>query len=254
MTVRHALLLIIIPTIVAATTWAQDAPATKPAAKAKSGSLDDELLKELGESKSAPKAEKPTTPATAPKRAGSALDDELLKELGEKPTKPKASEPTATASGEGPVAELTRKMRDVESRLRQARRDEQTHKVQDQIVKDLDALLKQMQQQQSGKGSKSSSSPPGMAQRPGTPQPGGEKRGEGGDQPARESSGELKSRQAAAVDLAKMREMLKDVWGQLPPKLREQMLQTGEEKFLPKYELLLEEYFKTLADRPREGR
>ena len=41
---------------------------------------------------------------------------------------------------------------------------------------------------------------------------------------------------------------MKDVWGQLPAREREQMLQSPPEQFLPKYELLLEKYYKRLAD------
>ncbi len=42
--------------------------------------------------------------------------------------------------------------------------------------------------------------------------------------------------------------MLKEAWGQLPPHAREQMLQSPPEQFLPKYELLIEKYYKRLAD------
>ena len=41
---------------------------------------------------------------------------------------------------------------------------------------------------------------------------------------------------------------MKDVWGQLPAREREQMLQSPPEQFLPKYELLLEKYYKRLAE------
>jgi hypothetical protein len=47
--------------------------------------------------------------------------------------------------------------------------------------------------------------------------------------------------------------MLKDIWGELPPRLRQQMMQSSIEKFIPKYELLIEEYFKALAEKQRDG-
>jgi len=43
------------------------------------------------------------------------------------------------------------------------------------------------------------------------------------------------------------------VWGQLPAKAREQMMQSPPEKFLPKYELLTEKYFKRLAEEQKES-
>ena len=40
---------------------------------------------------------------------------------------------------------------------------------------------------------------------------------------------------------------MKDVWGQFPARQREQNL-IASQQFLPKYELLLEKYYKRLAD------
>ena len=44
-------------------------------------------------------------------------------------------------------------------------------------------------------------------------------------------------------------EMLKDVWGHLPPHLRQQMEQSANEEFLPQYELEIAEYFRSLIGR-----
>ena len=54
--------------------------------------------------------------------------------------------------------------------------------------------------------------------------------------------------------MAKVLGLLKDVWGELPPRLRQQMLQSSVEKFVPKYEFEIEEYFKTLAEQQQEQR
>ena len=56
------------------------------------------------------------------------------------------------------------------------------------------------------------------------------------------------------AELLAMRNALKDVWGHLPPKLREQM-QSGSfafEQFLPKYEHLIEAYYTRLAEERKE--
>jgi hypothetical protein len=47
--------------------------------------------------------------------------------------------------------------------------------------------------------------------------------------------------------------LLKDAWGNLPEREREQMLQAPAEKFLPKYELLIERYYKRLAEENRKA-
>jgi hypothetical protein len=42
--------------------------------------------------------------------------------------------------------------------------------------------------------------------------------------------------------------MLKQIWGHLPPKIRDQMQSALIEDFLPKYERLIEEYYSRLAE------
>jgi hypothetical protein len=41
---------------------------------------------------------------------------------------------------------------------------------------------------------------------------------------------------------------MKDTWGHLPARAREQMLQNPPERFLPQYELMIERYYKRLAE------
>ena len=46
--------------------------------------------------------------------------------------------------------------------------------------------------------------------------------------------------------------MIKDVWGHLPPHLREAMQSTFNDKYLPKYEDLVKTYFEALAEKNRK--
>ena len=41
---------------------------------------------------------------------------------------------------------------------------------------------------------------------------------------------------------------MKQLWGELPQRDREQMLQLPVEEFLPEYELLIEDYFRRLSE------
>ena len=52
-----------------------------------------------------------------------------------------------------------------------------------------------------------------------------------------------------------MKAMIRQIpWGQLPQRQREQMLQLGSfEEFLPKYDAMIEEYFKRLAEEKESG-
>ena len=47
--------------------------------------------------------------------------------------------------------------------------------------------------------------------------------------------------------------MLRRVWGHLPEKAREQMQNSIDEEFLPKYEKLIEQYYQRLAEQPSGG-
>ena len=44
------------------------------------------------------------------------------------------------------------------------------------------------------------------------------------------------------------RELMKNLWGQLPVRDRNQLLQSAPDEFLPKYELLIEQYYRRLAE------
>lgn len=57
------------------------------------------------------------------------------------------------------------------------------------------------------------------------------------------------ARRGAAED--ERQKMVKDVWGHLPPHLREAMLNSFSEKYLPKYEDLVKRYYEALAERNR---
>ena len=45
-----------------------------------------------------------------------------------------------------------------------------------------------------------------------------------------------------------MKDLMRRIWGQLPDKVRDEMQAPMSEKFLPKYERLIEEYYKRLAE------
>lgn len=44
------------------------------------------------------------------------------------------------------------------------------------------------------------------------------------------------------------RNLIQELWGHLPERDRQQVIQPTVETFLPKYELLITEYFKRLAE------
>jgi hypothetical protein len=231
--------------------------------------LDDELLKGLGDdplldlekpatkdkpSGQMPSGLKPSMRDGGRKQTpGNPLDDELFKDLGGQPADHPPGKP-GTAADDDPLVRLNRQMRQASDRIRSARSDEETQKLQQKIVRELDELIKQaqQQQQQKQKSKSSSSSSSKTASREKIQQPqqqSGRPGNKPSNQPAKDSNEQLTRQEAERPDMAKMQDLLKDIWGELPPRLRQQMMQSSTEKFLPKYELLIEKYFRTLADR-----
>jgi hypothetical protein len=56
-----------------------------------------------------------------------------------------------------------------------------------------------------------------------------------------------------AASRASISNLVKDVWGRLPDRQRQQVLQPLSEPFLPKYAADVEEYFRVLAEEADAG-
>jgi len=67
---------------------------------------------------------------------------------------------------------------------------------------------------------------------------------------ARDSQPRNQGTQPAAVSAEEQQALIKEIWGQLPEKVRDRLPNPAGEKFLPKYERIIEEYFKRLAEAP----
>ena len=46
---------------------------------------------------------------------------------------------------------------------------------------------------------------------------------------------------------------MKDLWGKLPERQREELLQPLSEEFVPEYAADIEEYFRTMAESPEDA-
>ncbi len=147
-------------------------------------------------------------------------------------------------------------MRTIERRLATERSgDAETSQLQAEIVDELARLIEKLEQQQQNQQSAASGQqPPSSAsERKKVKQPGtaAGNTAAADKRPVKESTERLGKADVHAPDADDVRGLMKDVWGQLPAREREQMLQSPPEQFLPKYELLLEKYYKRLADQQR---
>jgi hypothetical protein len=65
---------------------------------------------------------------------------------------------------------------------------------------------------------------------------------------AEDSSEGLRERRNVMITPEEQDALIKEVWGNLPPHVRQQMSGSSVEGFLPKYEQLTQEYFRRLAE------
>jgi hypothetical protein len=123
--------------------------------------------------------------------------------------------------------------------------------VQQKILSDLDKLIADLSKQcqccngqcQGGQCNK----PPKPGQKPGKPG------AASGRTAARDSTDRLNSSSAKPVDKGEVNEMVKALWGHLPERNREQMLQSFSDEFLPKYEFEIEQYYRRLSEEQGES-
>jgi hypothetical protein len=205
----------------AAAAFASDEPQAKPAS-----ALDEELLQ--------------------------GLDNALLEGLDEKPIEKAKNVPDvqpgedqgSAGKSKDPLVGIGRRMRAVESRLGEQQLDDQTRQMQKQILDELAALVQECKKQCQGSGNKppSKSSKPSRGSQAGSP---GQAPLEG---PPRDSSDKLRERKTERDDRASIVNARKESWGNLPEHARQQIPNNYTEEFLPKYELLLEKYFKRLGE------
>ncbi len=200
------------------------------------------------------RAEDVTTPATKP---APSLDDELLRELGGNPTGGRDIDAPAkgkAASGkpgeaDDPLSKIGRQMREVEKRIAKEKADDQTLDLQKEIVSNLDALIKQAQQQKKSQSKSSKAAPQSQRSKPSkSNKPGSPSGTQPSDGSAKESSDKLQNQKTEREDRPAVAGAMKESWGRLPARAREQMLESATDEFLPKYELLLEKYFKRLGE------
>lgn len=219
------------------------------------GSPDGELLEPLRAGRPAPAPAGPTNgpadelrrglsapvdgqgrPGGTPLEGDEDLDVQLQRELGA----------AALSEQANPLLEVARRMRYVEGRI--ARRDSgrTTQRLQEQIVAGLDELIRQARKR-CGRGTSA-----GKPLQPGSPA-GQPTQGPAGTTPGEPAPATAAPRtrngKRAGAETAPIRAIMRQLWEvALPRHQREQMMQSSPEEFLPKYEPLIEQYFRSLSE------
>ena len=215
-----------------------------PAIAQQSRSLDDELFDQLGAD---PIDEfdrelfGPEEPQRDPPDA--TLRERMQQELG----------PAAEAEDGNPLLWVARRMREAEDRIGRNNTGADTQTLQKQIVSDLDRLIEQARKR--CKQCKPGNCKPGdqtVASRSNPKSPGQPKQGTSSTKPAATSNAKPGHATPQRPDMAEMQDVMKQLWGELPQRDRERMLQFPPEEFLPKYELMIEQYFRRLTEGKRD--
>jgi hypothetical protein len=138
---------------------------------------------------------------------------------------------------------IERTMRSVQQQLAGDDTSLGTRRLQEKIIADLDALLKQVQKPLlAGQSRASSQAKMGNAAAL------LERAAANG--PTRNSSDKRAS--AAELTANDYDNLLRRVWGHLPARLRDELQSPRREHFLPKYSKLIEDYYQRLAQQPAE--
>ncbi len=210
-----------------------------------SSSLDDKLFGDSQNQLPDAAVRKPSSqdePAATDGTDLAPLDQRLRNQLGE----------AAIAEDAHPLIAIASQMRDVQARLATRPADPETATLQKQIVSQLEQLLRDARSQASASGEASRQAPPADDQPPGASpaeQPGGSDRTPR-QGPARQSTDKPGNDTEAAGGSPEQdaRHVMERLWNQLPARQREQLLQLAPERFLPKYESQIEEYFRRLSE------
>ena len=222
-------------------------PSTKPSAKTGSESLGNQLLDDL------PAAVPPVEPQS--RENGTSRNDKSTT----RPMPPieDAGEDIGGPSGPLLLARVRNDMRRAEILLGHPAAVpttiHQAGDVQKRVVAQLDELIAELSKQcQGGQGQQSNNPAPKPSQRSEAKSNKPSRATSPGKSPARDSSDPLNRADTQAVDKGEVDELVKHLWGHLPERSREQVLQSFSDEFLPKYELEIEQYYRRLSEEQEE--
>jgi hypothetical protein len=149
---------------------------------------------------------------------------------------------------------IGQRMQVAQQRIRSRQTAATTQRLQQKIIDDLERLIEEARKKQCCGGGEGQPKPgPAGQPKAGQPKPDGA----ASKKPARDGSSETSTDRVGESEspesaIARYRALVKQVWGHLPERIREQMPNTAGEEFLPKYEELIEDYFERLAEESRD--
>ncbi len=204
-----------------------------PAAAQDSPSIEEQLFGDLNKPLDELDREKSRPPQNI---SPEVFDEQIRNWLRQEPGDAATSQRDESPQGRR-LMDVARQMRQVESRIGQNDAGIATQQVQVRIISDLDELIEQAKK----KCNSSACAPkPGGKPKPGSGKP--------SSKPVSRSNAKPGRGDASPVNMGEVHDAMKELWGELPQRERNHMLQLPIGEFLPKYELLIEAYFRSLTE------
>ncbi|HEV8070333.1 MAG TPA: hypothetical protein VGP76_21645 [Planctomycetaceae bacterium] len=166
------------------------------------------------------------------------------------------------ATAPNPVEPIVKRMRAAQTRLKEGDTGPDTRGIQEQVVHDLDKLIDAASRQ--SESSRSSRKSPSAGKSPqegenGSPQSSqaaprsgadGASATTGGAAPGKHGGTRTPRAVQAKVTITGHGSLLREVWGHLPPAMRERVRVDFSETVLPAYDELVRRYFEALLEEP----
>jgi hypothetical protein len=140
---------------------------------------------------------------------------------------------------------VCQRMKEAEAALAARDASGKASAAQQMVVDELDAMIADLQRECEKCGGQCNKPPKPSDERP---KPSAKRGGKPG-----ESAGIAKTASGVQIDRTAVANLVKDLWGRLPERQREELLQPLSEEFLPEYAAEIEEYFRVLAEPPAES-
>ncbi len=188
-------------------------------------------------------------------KPASNLDRQLLKELSGTKKREESKEKQR-------LNQLLKRMEQVEQAISQKEMGEKTQQLQQSVVKDLDWLIKLLEQKKTrnmfvkrneGGGTHSKAPPSKQGDKnKNDPQSKPKNGGKNQQDNATNSEDTLRTANKTNVRTIERKVLEKNVWGHLPATLRKKLLNIYSEKYLPQYDDVVRKYFESLAEEGRK--
>lgn len=206
--------------------------------KPRAGAFEEELFKDLDELPAAPASKSRQQQKPGEAERGPAIDARRQRRLAQGEDLGEQASDSWSRIGDS--------MRNVEGRIAAGNLGKETQQLQKMIVQDLGKLTKQLRQQSSdslfspGTGAASSPSSQAADDRQDT------------TKPATDSTSRIGQDTGAEAEVKEVELVIDQLWGHLPARLQTQLRGAAVDQFLPKYQRLLEQFYRRLAE--EEGR